>query len=116
MEEDDSPTKALGDPTIRPSERQAKHDELLEDRRKKLEGLAVRMTDTQSKAEDARMKIKAVATVLGCADDNGDLQADVEDNGDMQGWASYLDDESGRYYWFNEQTGEAYYDAEVAEG
>ena len=105
-EDNDSPRKALSDPSIRPSERQAKHDALLEERRQLLAAIAARISDAETKAEEARLKFEAAGGVAGNTGDA--LMAGGSGGGD--GWTSYLDEQSGRYYWFNEETGEAYYD------
>lgn len=104
-EADDSPAKALGDPSIRPSERQGRHDELLAERQKALDNITARIADAETRAEEARLKFEAAGggLVVGGGDGSGG-------GGGGEGWASYLDEESGQYYWFNEHTGEAYYD------
>lgn len=101
---DDSHTKALGDPTSRPSERQKRHDALLEERRKAFQGIEQRISEIEAKSEETRIKLDAAGgrLVLVRASGGGDEGGD--------GWASYLDEQSGRYYWFNDHTGEAYYD------
>ncbi|CBJ48440.1 hypothetical protein Esi_0002_0258 [Ectocarpus siliculosus] len=111
--EDDSPEKALADPTTRPSERQGKHDQLLADRQKALDSIAQRIAEAEAKAEEARIKFEAAAAAAAAARDGGgreDGGAVAPAGGAGEGWASYLDEESGKYYWFNEHTGEAYYD------
>eukprot|EP00903_Cladosiphon_okamuranus_P009107 g8702.t2 len=101
-EADDSPAKALGDPSIRPSERQGRHDELLAERQKALDSIAARIAQAETKVEEARQKFEAAGGELLAGGGGG--------NGDGEGWASYLDEQSGQYYWFNDHTGEAYYD------
>lgn len=90
----------------RPSERQAKHDILLEERRKKLENIAARILDAETRADGARVKFEAAGGVIS---DESDVTGAIGSGG-CEGWASYLDEQSGLYYWFNDQTGEAYYD------
>lgn len=96
--------KALGDPSIRPSERQGRHDELLAERQKNLDSIAARIAQAETRAEEARLKFEAAGGELVVPGGGGG------GGGDGEGWASYLDEQSGQYYWFNEHTGEAYYD------
>lgn len=110
MEEDDSPEKALGDPSIRPSERQGRHNELLAERQKALDSIAARIAQAETRADEARLKFEATGGELEVAVGGGVGGGDGNGGGDGEGWASYLDEQSGQYYWFNELTGEAYYD------
>lgn len=103
-EEDDFHTKALSDPTIKPSERQQSHDALLAERRKILEGIGSRIAEVESKHEETRAKLETAGGPLSkeLVEDGG--------GGEDEGWTSYLDEQSGRYYWYNDTTGEASYD------
>lgn len=107
-EGDDAAAKALADPSIRPSERQARHDELLAERQKTLDGIAARVAEAEAKAEEARAKLEAAGGGGGQELATSGWGGEGAVGG--EGWASYLDEESGRYYWFNDYTGEAYYD------
>lgn len=111
-EDDDSPEKALNDPNIRPSEREANHKALLEDRQKLLDGIAVRIVEIEAKAEEIRLKLDEANKNGGGGVENSDDAALVllAAQRAQEGWSSYLDEQSGQHYWFNEYTGEAYYD------
>lgn len=103
-QQDTSHTKALGDPEIRPSQRQEKHDALLEAKRRTLEDTAMRISELEAREENLRRKLDAAGgtpVVAGAGSGDGG-----------EGWAAYLDEQSGRYYWYNDGTGEAYYDDE----
>lgn len=74
-----------------------------------MDSIEGRITEAESKAEEARLKFEAAggsSSELAVGGEGGDAPG----AGGGEGWASYLDEESGRYYWFNEHTGEAYYD------
>ena len=105
-EGDDSPARALRDPILRPSERKAKHDALLEQRRKNLGGIEARIAEAETKAERLGARLEATGVVFDSFGEAAALSA----SGVGEGWVSYLDEESGQYYWYNDLTGEAYYD------
>ncbi|CAN0085105.1 unnamed protein product, partial [Sphacelaria rigidula] len=63
-EDDHSHTKALGDPTIKPSERQETHDALLAQRQKLLEDIGSRIAITGARYEETNAKLEAAGGPL----------------------------------------------------
>lgn len=101
----------MGDPSIRPSERQAKHEALVEQRRQHLVRITAQISGVEATAEEVKAKLEAAGGIVGGNyNGNADGGAGALAGGGGEGWASYLDEQSGRHYWFNEHTGEAYYD------